>query len=94
MAEAQPVVPIGTRRVPERVRLDGAMPAFSPRELEAVEDFYGASFEELTKASQKNRVVAWLTARRLGYDDLTLEDMGDVLIEVDPDALPPPGPAT
>jgi hypothetical protein len=81
------------RPLPERVMLDQreGMPAYSPSEMEQVEEYFGKPFQEIATSAKGMRVMVWLHLRRLGYD-CSLEEVKDVLIEHP--APDPPAPAS
>ena len=94
MAEADVVqMPEPKRDLPERVLIDQAagMPAYSPFEMERVEEWAGVPFREVAESAKSMRVMAWLHLRRLGYD-CDIEDVSHVLIDHPPPD--PPAPAS
>jgi hypothetical protein len=85
--------------VPTEVTLtrdDLAAPRFTPRELRQIKDTFGRSFGQLLAdedTDDKFAALAWIKLRRLDHQ-VSLEEMDDVVITVNPGLVTPVDPTT
>jgi len=88
---AEPITEHTNGGSPLRVILgtDDVSAAFTPRELDAVKAHFGRAFTQIVAdetTDEKFTVLAWLKLRRQGFD-VSLDNMLDVIIELDANAI-------